>query len=41
MKIELIDFTDHGRCDHINPHQHLWIENETGGTPKREKNKHD
>jgi hypothetical protein len=30
-----IDFTDHGRPgDHPNPHQHRWIDNETGGTPK-------
>jgi len=33
-----IDFTDHGRPDtHSNPHQHEWIPNETGGTPKRGK----
>jgi hypothetical protein len=30
-----IDFTDHGRSDHPNPHQHRYLENETGGTPKR------
>ncbi len=31
-----IDFTDHGRPDkHPKPHQHRYIENETGGTPKR------
>lgn len=30
-----IDFTDHGRADHTNPHQHEYLENETGGTPKR------
>ena len=30
-----IDFTDHGRADHPNPHQHKYLENETGGTPKR------
>ena len=32
-----IDFTDHGYPEeHSNPHQHLWIENQTGGTPKRD-----
>jgi hypothetical protein len=30
-----IDFTDHGRSDHPDPHQHRFLENETGGTPKR------
>lgn len=31
-----IDFTDHGRpSTHDNPHQHEWIPNPTGGTPKR------
>jgi len=31
-----IDFTDHGRPkDHPKPHQHRYIPNETGGTPKR------
>lgn len=31
-----IDFTDHGRPEtHTNPHQHLWQQNETGGTPRR------
>ena len=33
-----IDFTDHGRGGiHMNPHQHKYIENETGGTLKRGK----
>lgn len=33
-----IDFTDHGRPqNHPNPHQHTHDENETGGTPKRNK----
>lgn len=27
-----IDWTDHGRVDHTNPHQHRYVENETGGT---------
>jgi hypothetical protein len=32
-----IDFTDHGRPQtHTNPHQHLWIENRTRGTLKRD-----
>lgn len=30
-----IDFTDHGRDDHTNPHQHDYEPNETGGTPRR------
>jgi hypothetical protein len=31
-----IDFTDHGYPqNHPNPHQHVWIENQTGGTLKR------
>jgi ankyrin repeat protein len=30
-----IEFTDHHRKDHSNPHQHLWTPNETGGTLKR------
>ncbi len=30
-----IEFTDHRRKDHTNPHQHRWIPNETGGTPRR------
>ena len=31
-----MDFTDHGRPkDHPKPHQHRYIPNETGGTPKR------
>lgn len=31
-----IDFTDHGRPDsHVNPHQHIWKPNPSGGTPKR------
>ncbi|WP_220452003.1 polymorphic toxin-type HINT domain-containing protein [Propionibacterium australiense] len=31
-----IDFTDHGRPgNHPNPHQHRWLPNETGGSPKR------
>ena len=33
-----IDFTDHGYpLNHTNPHQHQWIKNPTGGTPKRDK----
>lgn len=33
-----IDFTDHGRPqNHPNPHQHEYLENETGGTLKRSK----
>ncbi|WP_052354000.1 RHS repeat-associated core domain-containing protein [Flectobacillus major] len=34
-----IDFTDHGRPQqgHTNPHQHRYIQNETGGTAKRGK----
>jgi hypothetical protein len=32
-----IDFTDHGRSDHTNPHQHRYKENPTGGTPQRGK----
>ncbi len=30
-----LEFTDHLRKDHPNPHQHRWIPNETGGTRKR------
>ncbi len=30
-----IDFTDHGRKDHPNPHQHRYLDNPTGGTPIR------
>ncbi|QDG54391.1 hypothetical protein FIV42_27695 [Persicimonas caeni] len=31
-----IDFTDHGRPDkHTSPHQHKYVPNETGGSPKR------
>jgi RHS repeat-associated protein len=33
-----IDFTDHGRPDipgHVNPHEHLWRPNPTGGSPIR------
>jgi len=30
-----IDFTNHGRADHPNPHQHKYTPNGTGGTPKR------
>lgn len=31
-----IDFTDHGRPgQHTNPHQHDYVPNETGGTPRR------
>ena len=31
-----IDFTDHGRPgNHTNPHEHRYIPNETGGTPRR------
>lgn len=34
--IKDIDVTDHGRpAENTNPHQHRWIENETGGTMKR------
>jgi hypothetical protein len=29
-----IDFTDHGRSDHPNPHQHRHTPNPTGGTPQ-------
>jgi hypothetical protein len=31
-----IDFTDHRRKDHTNPHQHRHIPNKTGGTPQRD-----
>jgi len=31
-----IDFTDHGRPqDHVNPHEHPYEDNPTGGTPQR------
>ena len=30
-----IDFTDHGRSNHPNPHQHQYLPNETGGTLRR------
>lgn len=31
-----IDFTNHGRPDtHVNPHQHSYLENPSGGTPQR------
>lgn len=31
-----IDFTHHGYPqNHANPHEHLWLENQTGGTPMR------
>jgi hypothetical protein len=30
-----IDFTDHGRKNHPNPHQHQYSPNGTGGTPSR------
>ncbi|NJK63930.1 MAG: hypothetical protein HC921_15710 [Synechococcaceae cyanobacterium SM2_3_1] len=30
-----IDFTNHGRPEHPNPHQHRYLPNETGGTPRR------
>jgi hypothetical protein len=32
-----IDFTDHGRPgqNHTNPHQHRYLDNPTGGTPRR------
>lgn len=30
-----IAFTDHGRADHTNPHQHIYRPNPTGGTPIR------
>jgi len=33
-EVKRIDFTDHGRSDHPNPHQHRPKPNETGGTPK-------
>ncbi|TVZ37116.1 RHS repeat-associated protein [Alteromonadaceae bacterium 2753L.S.0a.02] len=33
--IKDIDFTDHGRSDHDNPHEHPIEPNETGGTPRR------
>lgn len=32
-----IDFTDHGRKDHPNPHQHPYLPNPTGGTLQRGK----
>ena len=32
-----IDFTDHGRSDHPNPHQHTYTPNPTGGTYQRGK----
>ena len=32
-----IDFTDHGRSNHPNPHQHDYVPNSTGGTPQRSK----
>ncbi|WP_407478709.1 DUF6443 domain-containing protein [Elizabethkingia anophelis] len=33
-----IDFTDHGRPqNHVNPHQHRWEPNQTGGTLQRSK----
>jgi len=31
-----IEFTDHGRSDHPNPHQHMRENNPTGGTRTRE-----
>jgi RHS repeat-associated protein len=34
-----LDFSDHGYPQtHPNPHQHKYIENETGGTPNRSRN---
>lgn len=30
-----IEFTNHRRQDHADPHQHRWLPNETGGTLKR------
>ncbi len=30
-----IDFTNHGRPNHPNPHQHRWIPDPKGGSPKR------
>jgi hypothetical protein len=30
-----IDWTDHGRADHADPHQHKYGKNSTGGTKKR------
>ena len=34
----LIEFTDHGRPnEHTNPHQHKYLPNKTGGTPKHGK----
>ncbi|WP_201747888.1 DUF6443 domain-containing protein [Chitinophaga vietnamensis] len=33
-----IDFTDHGRPgNHVNPHEHPYVQNPTGGTPMRSK----
>ncbi len=34
--IKDVDFTNHKRGDHVNPHQHRYLPNKTGGTPKRE-----
>ena len=35
--VRTLDFTDHGRPhDHMNPHQHVYKPNPTGGTPGRE-----
>jgi RHS repeat-associated protein len=34
-EVQTIDFTDHGRADHPNPHRHQRLPNPTGGTPKR------
>ncbi len=33
--IREIEFTNHRRSDHPNPHQHRYIPNKTGGTAKR------
>jgi len=33
--IREIEFTNHGRSDHPNPHQHRYIPNKTGGTAER------
>ncbi|MCD8043555.1 MAG: RHS repeat-associated core domain-containing protein [Tannerellaceae bacterium] len=36
-EIRDIDFTDHKRSDHTNPHQHIYKDNPTGGTRQRDK----
>lgn len=36
MPVKDIDFTDHGRPNiHLNPHEHSYENNPTGGTPRR------